>query len=277
MAEIGKASPGFWSTSAAKQQASGGVQARVGALLSEAQRLLNVGKPTEALGPAQEALRLADTAVTRVAVASISLLKGDLEDAEENYKKALAHNPRYVTALLGLGQLKLNSGKSQAAIRTLEKALETAPGHLDARHLLARAYGLAKRYEDACRLFEVLVRERAQAADIWLGYAHALAKLGRADDAVTAYRRALKLNPDDHRLQLLVAEGFLSVGQIENAEAHFRRCMSLKPDFGPPYHHLARLKRLTKDQFEEARRQLANIPTGSSKRVPFLAATGQVG
>jgi tetratricopeptide (TPR) repeat protein len=277
MAEIGKASPGFWSMGTTKRQAHGGAHARVGALLHEAQSLLNAGKPAEALGPAREALKLADTAVTRVAVAGLCLVKGDLAEAEANYHKALAHNPRHIIALLGLGQLKLNSGKAQAAIQTLEKALVESPGHADARHLLARAYGLSKRYEDACNLFETLIKEKPQAADIWLGYAHALSNMGRADAAVTAYRRALKLNPDNYRLQLLVAEGFLSVGQVENAEAHFRRCMKLKPDFGPPYHHLARLKRLSNEDLEEARRQLANIPASLPKRVPFLAAIAQMG
>lgn len=277
MAEMGKASPGFWSMGATKRSGAGTTHDRVGALLTEAQRLLNAGKPGEALGPAQEALKLADTAITRVAVASICLVKGDLGNAEANYQKALVHNPRYVTALLGLGQLKLNSGKAQAAIKALEKALQAAPGHVDARHLLARAYGLAKRYEDACGLFEALIKEKPQVADIWLGYAHTLANMGKADGAIAAYRRALKLNPDNHRLQLLVAEGFLTVGQIDNAEVHFRRCISLKPDFGPPYHHLARLKRLTIEEFEQARKQLANIPANNPKRVPLLAAIAQMG
>ncbi|HEY7763911.1 MAG TPA: sulfotransferase [Aestuariivirgaceae bacterium] len=276
MAETGKASPQFWSMGSTNRKSSN-PQERLKSLIDQAQALLHAGKQGEAMRAAQEALQIADIAITRVALAAINLVRGDVKEAEANYRKALSHNPRHITALLGLGQLKLNSGKAPAAIQVLQAALDVSPGNLDARHLLARAYGLSKRYEEARKLFEALIAERPQAADIWLGYAHALSALGEVDGAVTAYRRALKLNPNDHRLQLLVAEGFLSVGKVDSAERHFRQAIKLRPDFGPPYHHLARMKRLTDEELEEARRQLSNITPGDQKRIPFLAAIAQVG
>jgi tetratricopeptide (TPR) repeat protein len=275
MAESGKAAPNFWSMGAVKR--TGQASAKVGALLTETQNHLGAGRLGEAARLAHEAVKIADTAITRVALAAVSLVKGDLQEAEANYLKALAHKPAHFKALLGLGQLKLNTGQGPEAVRLLQDALKSSPGNPDARHLLARAYGLTGRLDEALQLFEALIVEKPQASDIWLGYAHTLSALGQADPAVEAYRRALKLNPRDHRLQMLVAEGFLSVGQVDNAERHFRNAIKLKPDFGPPYHQLARLKRLTDAEYEEARRQLANLPVGNRKRAPFLAAIAQMG
>jgi tetratricopeptide (TPR) repeat protein len=277
MAESGKAAPKFWSMGSGTRPLTGQASATVGALLTETQNHMNAGKLSEAAQLAQQAVKIADTAITRVALAAVSLVKGDLEGAETNYLKALAHRPDHFKALLGLGQLKLNRGQGPEAVRLLQNALKSSPGNPDARHLLARAYALNGRLDQALELFEALKVEKPQAADVWLGYAHTLSALGKADPAVAAYRHALKLNPKDHRLQMLVAEGFLSVGQVDNAERHFRNALRLKPDFGPPYHQLARLKRLTDAEYEEARRQLAVLPVGNRKRAPFLAAISQMG
>src|SRR5688572_14527929 len=188
MAESGKAAPKFWSMGTGKRPLTGQASAKVGALLTETQNHLSTGKLGEAARPSQEAVKIADTAITRVALAAVSLVKGNLEEAEANYLKALAHKPDHFKALLGLGQLKLNASQGPEAVRLLQNALKASPGNPDARHLLARAYGSNGRLDEALQLFKALIVEKPQASDIWLGYAHTLSALGKADPAVEAYR-----------------------------------------------------------------------------------------
>jgi len=114
----------------------------------------------------------------------------DLRDypaAEREFERALASNPRYLPALMNLGNLHEDLGRRERAIATYERILALDPQHVD---------GLARRanlHEFACAEDPLLARLRAAVARSGgdpagrasLGFA-----LGRALDACGAHEAA---------------------------------------------------------------------------------------
>jgi tetratricopeptide (TPR) repeat protein len=244
------------------------------ALLVEAQHLFKAGQKQKALALAEKATKLSTRPDIRAAFATMLLLAGDPTQAENNYRVVLREKPDFFSALLGLGQLTLNASRGEEAIQLLEAAVRVDPRSIDARHLLARSYGLNRRSSEAVALFETLIKEAPTSAQIWAGYARALAKTGpeALNRAIEAYEKAAVLNPNDDAIHQGLASAYLTIGEIEKAERHSKKAVKLRPDRGIPYVNLARLKALDGHELDQAEQELARLPSGDPKRLTFLSA-----
>ena len=82
---------------------------------------------------------------------SIMTAKGDFKVAEENYKKALALQPRDSDAKTGLAIVLISTNRTNEAISLLESALTDDPTNLVAHYRLSQLYRRAGRTADAQR------------------------------------------------------------------------------------------------------------------------------
>jgi Tfp pilus assembly protein PilF len=83
--------------------------------------------------------------------------KGQFELARKNYLKALNINPRYPSALWGLGRTELAMGDIADGIESLEKAVALAPNFTDAWFDLGRAYRQSGADDKALAAYEKVV------------------------------------------------------------------------------------------------------------------------
>ena len=120
---------------------------------------------------------------------------GRLDRAEALYRKALQSDPDHADALHLLGVVAYQCGQIKPAIRLIERALarlaEFPDAHLNHGNALRRPAGRRKRSKATTARWRA--RPRSQ------GTAHcnlgvALAGLGRLDEAIESYRRALTLS-----------------------------------------------------------------------------------
>jgi len=271
MASGRKAPPNFWSmggtASVVKRRSS-----KIGALLAETQSRLKAGDLQKALALAQQAVQTADNANSRLALATVLLVAGDLKGAESNYMSALRHEPQHFKALLGLGQLKLNTYKAQAALQLLKAAVAVDPRNIDAQHLLARAYGANGEMDEARKLFTKLVSQAPRDADIRAGYARALLLSGATEESIKAYKSAAELKPSDDAIEQGLAMAYQRVGRLEEAELHARNAIRLNPERGTPYTQLGKMKRLDSNEVAPLEKQLAQLPPGDPRRISCLSA-----
>ena len=98
--------------------------------------------------------------------------KGNLSDAETNYRQYLIENPKDANVLHNLGVIGLQTGHGEAALELFHKAVAVDPNF----------------------------------ADAYCNMGLTLKQMGRADEAINAYRQAIELNPEiqgsDPALQL---------------------------------------------------------------------------
>jgi Flp pilus assembly protein TadD len=264
-----KAPPDFWSMggTVVKRRTS-----NIDALLAKTQSRLTAGDLQQALALAQQAVQTADNASSRHVLATVYLLAGQMKAAETNYKNALRHDPHHFKALLGLGQLKLNSYKAQAALQLLKAAVAVDAKNVDARHLLARAYGANGQMDEALKLFTKLVAEVPKDADIRAGYARALLLSGATEESIEAYKSAAKLKPSDDAIEQGLAMAYQRIGRLDEAELHARSAIRLRPERGTPYTQLGKMKRLGSSEVAPLERQLAELPPGDQRRISCLSA-----
>jgi len=160
---------------------------------------------------------------------ALALAEGRIAVAEPLLRNHLKQFPTDVAAIRMLAEIASRIGRYADAENLLTRCLELAPGFKAARHnfavilhrnnkpvealaqvdqLLAsdprspsfrnlRAVVLARigDYDGAIRIYEQLLREYPQQARIWLSQGHALKTEGRQQESITAYRRAIELEP----------------------------------------------------------------------------------
>ena len=121
---------------------------------------------------------------------------GEREAAARCCLAALEDEPRDFDALHLLGVLETDSGRPDAAIDWLRRAIAVRPDVAQAHYHLGNALLAAERAADAVASFADALALRGDHVDALNNQGNALRNLGRFDAAIACYRGALALRPD---------------------------------------------------------------------------------
>ncbi|MCR5218278.1 tetratricopeptide repeat protein [Treponema sp.] len=167
----------------------------------------------------------------RFGLAELDLFEGSLTTAEKRYLDALKRDGRNRKALLSLALVSAEMGKSDAAERYINLALEYHSGETGVHYLASylackrgdfeeaerrarsavqidgnfdKAYELLSgilytqgRFKEVVDLCDFRIGRNRNLSAAWYLKAKALSKLNRIDEAITAYNTGLTLNPQD--------------------------------------------------------------------------------
>lgn len=170
--------------------------------LTTAESLEKAGKIGEATALYEKA-RQADPRLKQVSrrLAVLYDRQGNFPRAQEEYDLALKQSPNDPSLLNDLGYSYYCRGQWEEAEKHLRKALEKNPKHERAWNNLALTLGQQGHYIESLEAFtKVVGPSRAQCN---LGFI--LTTQGRREEAKTAYREALRLDPE-----LILAQGALA-------------------------------------------------------------------
>jgi Flp pilus assembly protein TadD len=117
------------------------------------------------------------------------------------------------SAIFGDIVAALRSGNPVEAERLSRDILAQAPTHIDALVALALSLHAQRRSDDAIAAFRHLTQVQPGEAMHWNNYATALHEAGRGDEAETAWRKAMALDPRDPEPRIQV--GLLLQGRKE--------------------------------------------------------------
>jgi len=273
MANSGRQGGNFWSMGDTLTKAA--VAPGSKQLAADAMRAIGVRDIQRAMKSAAAALSLDPSdPQANLAMALAYELSGKFADAERHYTACLKTNSDNVPALIGFGRLKLNERKGVDAVAALARAVNLAPDNIDARHLLARTYGLLLRFEEAIAAFEIVNRQRPNDPEVLAGYARALGGAGRTTEALDMYRTAGKLAPRNDAIVQGTASILIDLGKAEEAAAMLREAISLKPDRAGPYEQLSRLGQLNGPELAAARKFASNPALMPGDAASFKLAVG---
>lgn len=177
--------------------------------------------------------------------------QGQVEQARQSCEQALQLAPRHPEALHLLGVIALQRGDHAGAVEMLRRAVAAQPDHAHYQANLAHAYVGLKRLPEALAAFERAARLDPADPDLQLGAGNCLAMMGRAAAAEAAFRRLVGKHP---RYVL----GWFNLGKVlDDQRQHEESCRlyqhvtQLAPHFAEAYANLgAVLNRL--ERFEEA-------------------------
>ena len=142
------------------------------------------------------------------------LQKGQVNEALEQFQKAVAIKPNYVDACNNLGNALLQKGQVDEAVAQYQKAMAINPSYADARNNLG----------------VVLLHK------------------GQLDEAFDQFQKAMAINPNyaDARDNLGVL--LIQKGQLDEAITQFQEALRLKPDFSPAQDNLAKAQALVRQR-----------------------------
>ncbi|HXZ41935.1 MAG TPA: tetratricopeptide repeat protein [Terriglobales bacterium] len=144
----------------------------------------------------------------QAALADLYEQTGDFAKATEHNQKILAASPNDIAATLALGRLALNSGKPQASLDPLNRALtlsvqrDNAEQQAAALQYLGTAYRMLNKPEEALRNYQealAIRRQLGQKAGIASslnGMARIQAAMGKNKDALAGFQEALQIRRD---------------------------------------------------------------------------------
>ena len=140
------------------------------------------------------ATEMSATAHGQLAVALVE--NGDRREAKEQFERALAIDPKYISALASLGRLLAEGRQYAAARKKFEQTIAIDPNYIDGRYwyaMMARELG---DNEAACEHLEHALRIDERVAKVHQVLATVQERQGKFDLAARSFARAIELDPD---------------------------------------------------------------------------------
>lgn len=119
---------------------------------------------------------------------------GRYQDSENLLRRAVELAPDFLIAKSNLAMVLHKQARSAEAIVLLDEIALADPGGMANANLRAAALGRIGEYDEALEIYEAVLAKRAH-PKIWMSYGHMLKTVGRQQDCIDAYRRALALQP----------------------------------------------------------------------------------
>ncbi len=157
----------------------------------------------------------------------------DPRAAAEEYRKALAIQPDYHPARLGLGLALLAGGDRAGALVELQRLAKDTPTDPTAWHLIGRIHASEKRYGEAVKALTEALRIQPDFLPALLDRADVHAAAGEDRKAAADYEQALKRQPGDAVSRVKLGMIYQRMGDTDKAEASYRAALKANPDLPP--------------------------------------------
>jgi tetratricopeptide (TPR) repeat protein len=227
--------------------------------------LMEVGQRAESIAQLREAVRLLpESAEAYNALGEAHNAFGQAAAARPQFERAVALDPRHAQAQLNLGDVLVQLNEPSLAIPHLDEAIRLFGRKPDA----AYAYYLrAKIHSDGGDAGKA-VSELQQAIELRPDFAEAWSDLGSArkrllddDGALTAFRRAVALSPEDAVAQYRLGAALLDTGAVHEAAEHLEAAVRLDPKNQSALNALQRALRRDGQaaRAEAVKKQLADV------------------
>ncbi len=153
--------------------------------------------------------------------------QGNLDEAIENFRKAILIKPDFVGAYINLGLACEAQGKLDAAVETFRKAVSLNPDNADIYFNLGNVLKKQGRAGEAIDLFRKTIALNPKDAEAYYNMGNALQDTGELDGAVNSYRSAIMLNPGYSDAHNNLGNTFQKLGKFGDAIASYRDALKL--------------------------------------------------
>ncbi|HIJ85658.1 MAG: TPR REGION protein [Magnetococcales bacterium] len=156
--------------------------------------------------------------------------QGRLSEAMERFNQALALEPQFTAALSNLSVVLHRLGRFEEAETRLLKALALEPDYPEARSNLGNVYLAQGRWEEAVRQYQWALRHKPDYPDALTNLGVALQHQGHLSESAHCLEHALRLDPHSHETWTNLGVVRHRQGSLDAALACLARALQLKPD-----------------------------------------------
>lgn len=176
-------------------------------------------------------------------------VSGNLEEAEQGYRRVLSANPDHPDAIHFMGVLAYNRGLLDAAKTYIKRAIELIPDNAGCYTNMGNVLQQEGNYPEAVAYYRksLDLNRNNKLAQSNLGVAYT--KLEQFGPAVDAFNAAITLDPQYTEAYCNLCETYKYLGDYDQAEACCENALSVSPDHVQAHWNLSLLK-LLKGDFE---------------------------
>ena len=170
----------------------------------------------------------ADNAEVNVLLGQAHAQQGDYDAALKSLQRALQIKPDVAEANAALGVIYLRQGKLTEAADALRAELKIRPDDLQARFHLATVFDRSDQRDEALAIVQSIVRVKPDYADARYLLGKLLLAKGDAAAAVDHLEAAARQAPDDANIFYQLGQAYQKLGRAELAAQQFERFKELK-------------------------------------------------
>ena len=158
--------------------------------------------------------------------------KESLRLAGEAIQKALILDESDYRIHIVLSNLYIMQRENDKAISSAQRAVELCPGGAFAHAVLGTALRFACRFDESVQFREQAIRlDPFPIALEYRNLAVAYSSVGRYDDAITEYKKALHTNPNDWAVHFGMVGAYARLNRKEEARIAAKELLRVRPDF----------------------------------------------
>lgn len=177
-------------------------------------------------------------------------MKGNLEDAESHYRRALELRPSYADAWNNLGQTLHASGRAMEAVECYKEAIRFNPNMSSTFNNVGVVLNQMGKHEAAEVFLRQAVALSPMMAQAHANLAEALREQGKMDAAIEHGIIAVRLNPGSVSLRIGLGKSYARMGRLTDAIREFREALKISPADGLVNLNLGDALALAGDDFE---------------------------
>jgi tetratricopeptide (TPR) repeat protein len=166
---------------------------------------------------------------------------GRLGEAEASYRKAIALKPDYVEAIYNLGVTLQEQGRFDEAEASNRKAIALKPDYVEAIYNLGVTLQEQGRFDEAEANYKQAIALKPDFTEAHNNLGATLHELRRFDEAEASYNQAIAWQSDHAEANSNLGNTLRKLGRLDEAEASYRRAIALKPGYAKAYSNLGTL------------------------------------
>ncbi len=167
--------------------------------------------------------------------------EGKLNEAIDQYAKALQLNYNYEEAHNNMGLALIDQGRITDGIRHLYEAIRLNPFYAEAHNNLGFILINNGKITEGIQHLSEAIRLNPNYADAYYNMGLALTNQGKTDEAIRYYYESLRLAPDDVLTLNNIGVALFQKGKIKEAVAHFQKALQINPDYTDAKNNLKKI------------------------------------
>ena len=163
---------------------------------------------------------------------------GQLQKAEDIYKKILASAPDHSDACHLFGFLSLQKGDHVLAARLIKKAINIDPNSALYHNSLGLVFSTLGQHDKAIERFLAALTIHPDYAEAHRNLGNALREQGRYEEAAVRYKHALKILPRDAELNHHLGRIMEDLGKFDEALDCYQKALEIQPNRSEAYNDI---------------------------------------
>ncbi|MES2404053.1 MAG: sulfotransferase [Pseudomonadota bacterium] len=176
------------------------------------------------------------------------LQQGQIAAAHAQLESLRIQAPRDVRTRLLAARLAWHGDRVRDAIGLAQELCDAPPDDADLLCDTIELLSMVGHTAAAHRLLDHPVWQQTQSVDVLLRYANFRQNFGDHSQSLDALERLLSISPGTIEIQLYRGQELMFLGRIDEADTAFRTCLSMEPGNGLAMYRLARLRQNSPDK-----------------------------